>query len=117
MLDELPEQMYQGMMIRYKIKPMLNIPVHWVTEITMIQDKQYFIDEQRSGPYRIWHHEHHFKSLPEGVLMTDKLYYDIGMSFLGRIAGILWVDQQVEKIFTFRKQQLDQLFSSGSGIG
>lgn len=62
-LDTLPDQMYQGLMIRYKIKPMLNIPLDWVTEITMIKDKEYFIDEQRKGPYRIWHHEHHFKEV------------------------------------------------------
>ena len=109
-LDTLPDQMYQGLMIRYKIKPMLNIPLDWVTEITMIKDKEYFIDEQRKGPYRIWHHEHHFKVVEGGVLMTDKLYYDIGMSFIGTIAGALWVDKQVQKIFTYRKTKLNELF-------
>ena len=108
-LDTLPDQMYQGLMIRYKIKPMLNIPLDWVTEITMIKDKEYFIDEQRKGPYRIWHHEHHFKEVQGGVLMTDKLYYDIGMSFIGTIAGALWVDKQVQKIFTYRKTKLNEL--------
>jgi ligand-binding SRPBCC domain-containing protein len=110
-IGSLPDRMYQGMLIRYKIKPMLNIPVDWVTEITMIEDKSFFIDEQRKGPYKIWHHEHHFKAVDEGVLMTDKLYYDIGMGFLGRIAGRVWVDKQVEKIFTFRKKKLTELFA------
>lgn len=113
-LDALPAQMYQGLMIRYKIKPMLNIPLDWVTEITMIKDKEYFIDEQRKGPYRIWHHEHHFKVVEGGVLMTDKLYYDIGMSFIGTIAGALWVDKQVQKIFTYRKTKLNELFPANS---
>ena len=109
-LDELPEQMYQGMLIRYKIKPMLNIPLDWVTEITVIRDHQFFIDEQRKGPYRIWHHEHHFKAVEGGVLMTDKLYYDIGMGFIGTLAGKLWVDKQVLNIFNFRKTALEDLF-------
>jgi ligand-binding SRPBCC domain-containing protein len=97
-------------MIRYKIKPMFNIPLDWVTEITMVKDKVYFIDEQRKGPYRIWHHEHHFKEVEGGVLMTDKLYYDIGMSFIGAIAGKLWVDKQVQKIFAYRGKMLDEMF-------
>jgi ligand-binding SRPBCC domain-containing protein len=109
-IGSLPDHMYQGMLIRYKIKPMLNIPVDWVTEITMIKDKSFFIDEQRKGPYKIWHHEHHFKAVEGGVLMTDKLYYDIGMGFIGTLAGRLWVDKQVEKIFTFRKKRLNELF-------
>jgi ligand-binding SRPBCC domain-containing protein len=106
--------MYEGMLIRYKIKPMLNIPLDWVTEITKVVDKVYFIDEQRKGPYRIWHHEHHFKVVDGGVLMTDKLYYDIGMSFLGNIVGALWVDKQVQNIFTYRKTKLDELFPAQS---
>jgi ligand-binding SRPBCC domain-containing protein len=113
-LDILPAQMYEGMLIRYKIKPMLNIPLDWVTEITKVVDKVYFIDEQRKGPYRIWHHEHHFKVVDGGVLMTDKLYYDIGMSFLGNIVGALWVDKQVQNIFTYRKTKLDELFPAQS---
>lgn len=110
-LDELPEQMYQGMLIRYKIKPMLNIPLDWVTEITVIKGDQFFIDEQRKGPYRIWHHEHHFKVVEGGVLMTDKLYYDIGMGFIGTLAGKLWVDKQVKSIFEFRSNKLIDLFT------
>jgi ligand-binding SRPBCC domain-containing protein len=113
-LDILPAEMYEGMLIRYKIKPMLNIPLDWVTEITKVVDKVYFIDEQRKGPYRIWHHEHHFKVVDGGVLMTDKLYYDIGMSFLGNIVGALWVDKQVQNIFTYRKTKLDELFPAQS---
>ncbi len=110
MLDELPATMYEGMLIRYRIKPMLNIPINWVTEITRIRDLEYFVDEQRKGPYRIWHHEHHFKAVGSGVLMTDKLYYDIGLGLVGWIAGKLWVDQQVRKIFHFREMKLNELF-------
>ena len=109
-LDVLPAHIYQGLMIRYKIKPMFNIPLDWITEITEVKDKVYFIDEQRKGPYRTWHHEHHFKEVDGGVLMTDKLSYDIGMSFIGTLAGKLWVDKQVQKIFAYRRKKLSELF-------
>lgn len=109
-IGELPPAMYEGMLIRYRIRPLLNIPVEWVTEITKIQDRAYFIDEQRKGPYRMWHHEHHFREVKEGVLMTDKLYYDIGFGFLGHLAGKVWVDAQVQKIFSFREEKLKELF-------
>jgi ligand-binding SRPBCC domain-containing protein len=109
-IGHLPDQMYPGMLIRYSINPVLHIPVHWVTEITFIQDKVYFIDVQLNGPYRVWHHEHHFREANGGVIMTDKLYYDIGWSFIGWLAGKVWVNRQVEKIFEFRMKKLEQLF-------
>lgn len=109
-LDTLPDHIYQGLLIRYKIKPMLNIPLNWVTEITAVKEKEFFIDEQRKGPYHLWHHEHHFKEVNGGVLMTDKLSYDIGLGFIGILAGKLWVDKQVQRIFAFRRNKLHELF-------
>jgi ligand-binding SRPBCC domain-containing protein len=111
MLDELPAQMYEGMLIRYRINPMLRIPVHWVTKITTIKDREYFIDEQIKGPYKIWHHEHHFRAVEGGVKMTDKLYYDIGFGIFGWLVGKVWVDKQVMEIFSYRSQKLKDLFS------
>lgn len=108
--SELPEKMYAGMMIHYKVTPLLGIPMGWTTEITHVREKIYFVDEQRSGPYRMWHHEHHFEQTPEGVLMTDVLHYDIGKSIFGYMAGVLFVDEKVKSIFEFRKQKLEQLF-------
>jgi ligand-binding SRPBCC domain-containing protein len=105
-----PEKMYEGMIITYKIAPFLNIPMYWCTEITHIKDNVYFIDEQRKGPYRIWHHEHHFKEVNGGIEMTDKLYYDIGMGIAGKLAGTLYVHRQVRFIFEFRRQKLIDLF-------
>jgi len=102
--------MYEGLFITYKISPFLGIQMDWCTEITHIKDQSFFVDEQRKGPYNIWHHEHHFKAIPEGVLMTDILNYDIGMSFLGSIAGALFVHKKVESIFTYRYQKLETLF-------
>ncbi len=111
-ISKLPNQMYEGLIISYKIKPMLNIPVKWFTEITHIKEKLYFVDEQRKGPYHIWHHEHHFKEVDGGVLMTDILHYDIGMSFLGTIAGYLFVHKKVREIFDYRFNALEKYFSA-----
>lgn len=109
-IGQWPAKMYAGMFIRYKIRPMLNLPLTWVTEITQVKDRAFFIDEQRKGPYQIWHHEHHFEALPNGVRMTDKLYYSVGFGLLGKILGKLWVDAQVDKIFAYRKQILETRF-------
>lgn len=109
-LTQLPETMYEGLLIGYKIRPFLNIPMRWVTEITHIADQQYFIDEQRFGPYKLWHHEHHFEEIENGVLMTDLLHYDVGMGFLGKIAGALYVHQAVAHIFEYRYKVLVDKF-------
>ena len=109
--SDMPDLMYEGMMITYRIKPMLNISMNWCTEITHINNHHLFIDEQRKGPYNIWHHEHHFKEVKGGILMTDILYYDIGKSFLGWIAGHLFVHKKVKQIFEFRYKKLEKIFS------
>ena len=109
-LNEVPEKIYPGAMIIYDISPFLNIHFKWVTEITEVKHLEYFVDEQRKGPYRIWHHEHHFKKADGGVLMTDKLYYDIGKSVFGWIAGHLFVHKKVNAIFKYRSKQLEKLF-------
>jgi len=79
-LNEVPDKMYPGTIIIYEISPFLNLHFSWITEITVIKQYEYFIDEQRKGPYRTWHHEHHFEKVTGGVMMTDKLYYYIGKS-------------------------------------
>jgi ligand-binding SRPBCC domain-containing protein len=108
--SEIPDEMYEGLFITYKLKPLLNIPVSWVTEITHIKNQSYFIDEQRVGPYRMWHHEHHFREVPGGVEMTDILHYDVGKSIFGWMASKLFVDQRVKEIFEFREKKLRELF-------
>lgn len=110
-VSEVPDKMYEGLIITYRIKPMLNIPLKWVTEITHIRDKAFFVDEQRLGPYNIWHHEHHFKAVEGGVLMTDILHYDIGKWIFGWIAGILFVHKKVQEIFDFRYKALEKYFA------
>ena len=110
--SDVPEKMYPGMFIMYSIRPMLNIPMKWVTEITHVSDRKFFVDEQRVGPYHIWHHEHHFEEKDGGVLMTDILHYNVGMSFLGWIASKLFVDKKVQGIFDYRYKILEQRFGT-----
>ncbi len=109
--SELPEKVYEGLIITYRIKPMLNIPVEWCTEITHVRENEFFVDEQRKGPYRIWHHEHHFKAVKDGVLMTDLVHYDIGKWIIGDIAGKLFVHKKVKEIFDYRYRLLESYFS------
>lgn len=109
--SDVPEVMYEGLLLTYIIRPMFNIPLFWCTEITHIKELEYFVDEQRKGPYNIWHHEHHFREVAGGVLMTDLLYYDIGKWIFGWLAGKLFVDKQVQEIFRYRKEVLASYFS------
>ncbi len=110
-VSELPDSMYAGLLINYRLKPMFNIPLDWCTEITHIKEKEYFVDEQRKGPYRIWHHEHHFRAVDGGVFMTDLLHYDIGKSVLGWIAGKLFLHKKVKAIFDYRRNKLQTIFN------
>jgi ligand-binding SRPBCC domain-containing protein len=103
------EQMYPGQIIEYTVKPLLGIPFYWMTEITHVADGKYFIDEQRFGPYSLWHHQHHFKQIPGGVEMTDIVHYKIPFWFLGDIANALLVRNELKKIFDFRRQKVEEL--------
>jgi len=105
--SDVPETMYQGMFITYNVSPLLGIQMEWVTEITHIEPQRYFVDEQRKGPYNIWHHEHHFEAVEGGVVMTDLLYYDVGKWLAGSIASFLIVDRKVKNIFEFRESKID----------
>jgi ligand-binding SRPBCC domain-containing protein len=107
--SDLPEKMYQGMFIAYKVAPMWGIKINWVTEITHIVEKKFFVDEQRQGPYRVWHHEHHFKEIPGGVLMTDILNYQLPLEPLGKIANG-FVRERIEHIFEFRRKKIEEMF-------
>lgn len=100
------DKTYAGQLIQYKIKPVLNIPMRWVTEITQCVDKQYFIDEQRFGPYSFWHHQHHFKAVEGGVEMTDELHWGLPGGLLGRLVAGWWVRKQVNHIFEYREKTL-----------
>ena len=93
---ELPDKMYEGLMIEYTVKPIFGITMNWVTEIKTVKDLEFFVDEQRVGPYKIWHHEHHFKEVDGGVEMTDIVSYALPMGFLGRLMHPIIVKKKLE---------------------
>ena len=104
------EKMYPGQIIEYMVRPILGIPLYWMTEITHVQDKQYFIDEQLFGPYSLWHHQHHFKETEGGVEMTDIVHYKLPLWLLGDIAQVVIVKKQLQEIFDFRFAAVGQRF-------
>jgi ligand-binding SRPBCC domain-containing protein len=104
------EDIYAGQIITYKVKPLLGIPLFWLTEITHVEHLRYFVDEQRRGPYALWHHQHHFKSIAGGTEMIDIVHYQLPFGFLGNIALPL-VRKQLAHIFAFRKQKVEELFT------
>ncbi len=106
------ENMYAGMIITYKVTPLLGIPMRWMTEITQVEDKAFFIDEQRVGPYKIWHHQHHFKAIEGGVEMTDIIDYVVPLGFIGRLIEPILVKGKLKEIFDYREQKMHLLFGS-----
>jgi ligand-binding SRPBCC domain-containing protein len=111
-LSELPDKMYPGMIIQYTVKPLLGIPLNWVSEITQIDEPHFFIDNQIQGPYKVWHHEHHFRAIERGVEMTDILNYSLGYGILGKIAHTLFIKSKVKQIFKYRREILDHMYIS-----
>lgn len=103
-------EMYPGQIITYTIKPVLNIPLKWMTEITHVEKYKYFIDEQRIGPYKLWHHEHRFIPIPEGVEMHDMIYYQLPLGPIGRLVNALKVHNDIDGIFTYRRAKMIELF-------
>ncbi|GAA3969484.1 SRPBCC family protein [Pedobacter ginsengiterrae] len=102
-------KMYPGMIITYKVAPLLGIKLNWMTEITHVKDKEYFIDEQRFGPFAFWHHNHHFEAIDGGVLMHDILHYAIGWGPIGSIANSIIVNNKINGIFNFRYKKVEAL--------
>lgn len=103
-------QMYPGMIITYKVRPLLGIPLTWMTEITHVKDREYFVDEQRMGPYKMWHHQHKLTAIEGGVLMTDIVTYQPPFGFIGAMANTLVIKRQLEAIFEFRTKALEARF-------
>ncbi len=106
-------EMYEGMLIQYKMSPLLGIKLDWLAEITHIEPGRYFVDEQRLGPYAIWHHEHHFSEQEHGVLMRDLLHYKVPYGPIGALADALFVEKRVEEIFRYRREAVEKRFGKG----
>lgn len=112
--EGLPEKMYPGMIISYKVSPLFGIKTTWVTEITHVRDLEYFVDEQRIGPYRIWHHQHFIEPIEGGVLMKDIVTYEPPFGFLGRIANSIIIRKKLKEIFDYRTKAVEEKFGKFS---
>lgn len=109
-ISKMPEKIYSGLLISYKVKPFLGITMNWVTEILQVKEPYFFVDEQKLGPYSFWRHQHIFKQTPEGIKVHDIVHYSLPLGFLGEFAHHLVVAQQLKEIFDFRHQILSKKF-------
>ncbi|NMC38907.1 MAG: SRPBCC family protein [Bacteroidales bacterium] len=104
------EKMYAGMIITYKVSPLMGIKMNWMTEITHVRDYEYFVDEQRIGPYALWHHQHKIEPVEGGVLMTDIVTYQPPFGFIGAFANSLIIKNKLHDIFNYRAVALEKRF-------
>jgi len=107
-----PEEITPGMIIIYQLRPFPFMRTTWVTEITHVREREYFVDEQRRGPYSLWHHEHHFVETEEGVKITDVVHYAFVFPPLDRILNKYLVEPKLEEIFRYRKAQIASRFGN-----
>ena len=114
MITPLPDEMYDGLLIEYRVKLPLIGKRLWVSEIKHIRPLTSFVDEQRVGPYKMWYHYHGLEEVEGGVKMTDKIVYDISFGPFGKIAHALFIKKQLQQIFEFRRYKLDVIFNSSS---
>ncbi|MCH8475140.1 MAG: SRPBCC family protein [Opitutales bacterium] len=106
----LPDKMYPGMIVSYKVRPILGIAFRWVTEITQVREPEYFVDEQRFGPYAFWHHKHFIRGIEGGVEMEDLVHFKVPGGKLGDLFTPLLVLPKLREIFAFRQRKLEELF-------
>lgn len=114
-LSDVSGKMYPGQIIQYRIQAIPGIWQSWLTEITHVVEREYFIDEQRFGPYKFWHHRHSFESVSGGVMMRDHIHYALPLGPLGAIVNAVYVGRQVRHIFNYRHQILEKRFPLDNG--
>ena len=103
-------EMFPGQIIQYTVSPVAGIKTSWITEITHVKELEYFVDEQRFGPYALWHHKHFIKPIPGGVEMEDIVDYKLPFGILGRMVHPILVGPKLKEIFEYRKKKLEELF-------
>lgn len=106
------EKMYAGQIISYKVSPLLGLKLNWVTEITHVEQPNYFVDEQRFGPYSLWHHKHFLKEIDKGVEMIDIVHYKLPVSMIANMLHPFMVKPKLQEIFEYRSKQLHSMFGS-----
>ena len=104
------KSIFAGQIIQYKVTPVLGITLKWVTEITHVKQNEYFVDEQRFGPYSLWHHKHFIKEIDGGVELEDIIDYKIPFGILGKAFHSILVKPKLQEIFDHRKKKLIELF-------
>ncbi|RPH58870.1 MAG: hypothetical protein EHM81_09205 [Chloroflexi bacterium] len=107
--DPLP-RMYEGQIIEYRVEFLRGLPSLWLTEIAHVRELRYFVDEQRTGPYQFWYHEHRFEPVAGGTRMNDQVTYSIGFGPLGDLLNALWIGRRLQQVFDFRMEKIRQLF-------
>lgn len=110
-LHDVPDQMFAGQIIQYRISPFPGVWLRWVTEITLIEEGVRFVDEQKAGPYKLWRHEHRFVPETGGVRMFDEVTYEVGWSLFGWLAEKMWVNRQLREIFDYRTRRVEEIFA------
>lgn len=110
------KKMYAGQIIEYYVNPFKGVNTYWVTEITHVKEKEFFVDEQRFGPYAFWHHQHILKQTANGIEMTDIIHYKLPFGWIGRLVNNLIVKKKLERIFDYRREKLDDLFNIPSFV-
>lgn len=111
--EELPQEIYPGLIIEYIVSPLLDININWVTEITALEKEKYFIDEQRFGPYKFWHHLHQFEKIADNqTKIIDVVNYLPPFGIFGRIANYFFIRDELKKIFDYREKAIEKLFNS-----
>jgi ligand-binding SRPBCC domain-containing protein len=109
-VSNIDRPLYTGQIIQYIVTPLLGIKTQWVSEITHIEEKKYFVDEQMYGPYALWHHKHFVKEIPGGVELEDIIDYKVPLGWLGQLVHPFLVKPKLEEIFNYRQEKLLELF-------
>ena len=112
--SETSDKIYEGMIITYNVNPFPFYRTTWVTEITHIDSPNHFIDEQRIGPYKLWHHQHFFKEADNGILMEDLIHYSTPYGYIGKLLNNLYISKNLEYIFSYRFDVLEKFFSNNN---
>jgi ligand-binding SRPBCC domain-containing protein len=110
--ESIPSKMYEGMIIEYRVSPLFGLKTTWVTEITNYKKNKYFVDEQRIGPYKIWHHQHILEPTENGVMMTDIISYQPAYGILGKLANAIIIKKKLKEIFDYRTVVIREIFNS-----
>ena len=105
---------YAGQIITYTVRPLFRVAVNWTTEITHVECPHFFVDEQRFGPYRFWHHQHRFREVEGGVEVYDLVHYLLPHTQLAGLINRLFVAPRLRKIFDFRSDALQKIFPNHS---